>query len=305
MFTDVTDAAGLADIKNITGAAFGDMDGDQHPDILIVGGQEIAIYRNNGDGTFSQITSTTGVKLEGHGRAVCLADYDGDGAVDIHVASVGANRLYHSNGDGTFQDVTESAGVGGDCWSEAAAFGDYDSDGKLDLYIANWSEANVLYRNNGDGTFTDVTEVAGVGHDGSARGIAWLDYNSDGALDIFVANSNRQSNVLYRNNGDGTFTDVTQESGMLEPGWGEAVVTFDHDNDGAPDIYLVNSDGGNRLYENEGDGSFSDISRLAGVGCVGECVDAVSFDYDGDGDSDIYVARKGDASTLYKNNRIW
>jgi hypothetical protein len=305
VFADVTDTAGLANIKNITHSAFGDMDGDQDPDILIVGGQEAAMYRNNSDGTFSQITSTTGVKLEGHGRSVCLADYDGDGAVDIHIASVGANRLYHNNGDGTFQDVTESAGVGGDCWSEAAAFGDYNSDGKLDLYVANWSDANVLYRNNGDGTFADVTETAGVGHDGSARGITWLDYNSDGALDIFVANSNRQSNVLYRNNGDGTFTDVTQESGMSESGWGEAVVIFDHDSDGAPDIYVVNSDGGNRLYESKGDGYFSDISSLAGVGCAGECVDAVSFDCDGDGDSDIYVVRKGDVSILYKNNRIW
>ena len=303
-FTDVTDSAGLADIKNITGSAFGDIDGDQYPDILIVNGMEVAMYRNNGDGTFSQITSTTGVKLEGHGRAACLADYDSDGAVDICIASVGANRLYHNNGDGTFQDVTENAGVGGDCWSEAAAFGDYDGDGKLDLYVANWSDANVLYRNNGDGTFTDVTETAGVGHDGSARGIAWLDYNSDGALDIFVANSNRQSNVLYRSNGDGTFTDVTQESGMSGSGWSEAVVIFDHDNDGAPDIYVVNSDGGNRLYENEGDGSFSDVSSLAGVGCAGECVDAVYFDYDGDGYSDIYVVRKGDASILYKNNRM-
>jgi hypothetical protein len=263
------------------------------------------VYRNNGDGTFSQITSTTGVKLEGHGRSVCLADYDGDGAVDIYIASVGTNRLYHNNGDGTFQDVTENAGVGGDCWSEAAAFGDHDGDGKLDLYVANWSDANVLYRNNGDGTFTDVTETAGVGHDGSARAIAWLDYNSDGALDIFVANSNRQSNVLYRNNGDGTFTDVTQESGMSESGWSEAIAISDHDSDGDPDMYVVNSDGGNRLYENKGDGSFSDVSSLAGVECAGECVYAVSFDYDGDGDPDIYVVRKGDKSVLYKNNRIW
>jgi len=187
-------------------------------------------------------------------------------------------------------------------WSEAAAFGDYDGDGKLDLYVANWGDENALYRNNGDGIFTDATETAGVGHSGSAKAVYCLDYDADGASDLFVVNSYQQPDVLYRNNGDGTFTDVTQTAGLDDDTWGEAVAFSDYDGDGDIDIYLVASSGGNVLYANNGDGTFSVATKVAGVGNTSEGTAASFGDYDNDGDMDIYVVNKGRANVLYMNS---
>jgi len=301
-FEDVMDVAGLQRFTDSISAVFGDVDGDDDLELLVINPQALALYRNNGDGTFTEMTKEAGIQSEGGFRKVILADYDGDGSLDIYIASIGKNRLYHNNGDGTFQDVTESAGVGDACWSESAAFGDYDGNGKLDLCIANWGDANALYRNNGDGTFTDVTETAGVGHAGSAKAVAWLDYDADGKNDLFVVNSYQQPDVLYRNNGDGTFTDVTQTAGLDDETWGEAVSLGDYDSDGDIDIYLIASSGGNVLYANNGDGTFSVATKVAGAGSIGENVDAVFVDIDRDGVLDLYVVKKGGQNTIYRNS---
>ena len=198
-----------------------------------------------------------------------------------------------------FSDVTDIAGVSCTGYSNGVAWGDYDNDGDLDLYVANLSEANVLYRNNGDGTFTDVTSEAGVGCTGYSRGVAWGDYDNDGDLDLYVANSDG-ANVLYRNNGDGTFTDVTDEAGVGCTGSSRGVAWGDYDNDGDLDLYVANFYEANVLYRNNGDGTFTMVG--AGVGCTGSSKGVAWGDYDNDGDLDLYVANWDEANVLYRNN---
>ena len=301
VFADVTDIAGLATIESIIDAAFGDIDGDGDLDILIIDGQDVAIYLNDGDGTFDEITPLTGVKREGGVRALCLADYDGDGHLDIYFARIGPNRLYHNNGDGTFADVTETTDVGDAGWSEAAIFGDCNGDSAPDIYVANWGAANVLYRNNGDGTFTDISDAAGIGHPGSAKDILFCDYDGDGDSDLFVANGGNQPDVLYRNNGDETFTDVTIAAGLGGQTWTEAAACGDYNGDGHPDLYLIVSSGANLLYRNNGDGTFSRTQQMSGGDAAVEATAAAFFDYDGDGDVDLFIANFGQPNALYRN----
>jgi tetratricopeptide (TPR) repeat protein len=298
-FTDATDAAGMQGLADAISATFGDVDGDDDLDLLVINTRAMALFQNNGDGIFTDMTSEAGIQSAVGAREVILADYDGDGAPDIYIAGVGANRLYHNNSNGTFQDVTEEASVGDAGWSEAAAFGDYDGDGRPDLYVANWGSANALYRNNGNGTFTDVTQTAGVGHDGSAKAAAWLDYDADGVLDLFVVNSYEQPDVLYRNNGNSTFTDVTETAGLDGKTWGEAFAFSDYDGDGDIDIYLVTSRGADVFYANNGDSTFT------GNGIVGENADAAFFDMDSGGGLDLYVVQKDGQNVLYRSFRTY
>jgi len=301
VFTDATDIAGLATVESAIDAAFGDIDGDGDLDILVIDGQDVAIYHNDGDGTFDEVTPLTGLKREGGVRALCLADYDGDGHLDIYLARIGPNQLYHNNGDGTFMDVTETAGVGDAGWSEAAVFGDYNGDSAPDIYVANWGAANVLYRNNGHGTFTDISDSADIGHPGSAKDVILCDYDGDGDSDLFVANGGNQPDVLYRNNSDETFTDVTIDAGLGGQTWTEAVACGDYDGDGHPDLYLVVPSGSNLLYRNNGDGTFSRAEQMSGVDAAGAASAAAFFDCDGDGDLDLFMANPGQSNALYRN----
>ncbi len=239
---------------------------------------------------------------------VAIFDYDGDGYPDIYFVNGGrmpslikdspqySNRLFRNNGNLTFTDVTDKAGVAGAGYGMGANAGDYDNDGKLDLYVTNVT-GNQLFHNNGDGTFTDVTAKAGVGG-GSFEGrkmwsvaAAWVDYNNDGLLDLFVSNYcqwapdvgppckvNGQRvycnpryykplpNTLYRNNGDGTFTDVSQETGIAQhPGRGMGVAIADYDGDGFPDIFVANDDTPNQLFHNLGGKKFEEVAADASV----------------------------------------
>jgi hypothetical protein len=353
-FTDVTKPAGLAfnhafssEQKYIVesmsgGAAFFDYNNDGLPDIYLInsptvdmalkgGKARCALYRNNGDGTFTDVTDKAGVGYPGWGMGVCAGDYDNDGYVDLYVTCFGPNVLYHNNGDGTFANVTEKAGVGDPRWSTGAAFADYDNDGYLDLVVVNYVDVTLeklpefgkdknceyrgikvqcgprglpgagdrLYHNNRDGTFTDVTKAAGVSDPRGdyGLGVIWTDYNDDGLVDLYVANDS-VPNFLYKNNGNGTFTEVgfaagvaVNEDGIEQAGMGVTVGDYDHD--GRFDIFVTNfSEDYNTLYRNLGKGLFSDASHASRTAISSYPYLAWGtkfFDYDNDGWVDLLV----------------
>ncbi|RKU06689.1 hypothetical protein C6503_25625 [Candidatus Poribacteria bacterium] len=318
------------------GSAWGDYDNDGDEDIVAVGTyQPHALYRNNGDGTFTDVAEQAGIADPRGGWGSLFADYDNDGYLDLYITRSGwsgaaENTLYHNNGDGTFTDVTYTAGVADPQSSFCAAWADYDNDGYLDLYIADGvigdGAANVLYHNNGDGTFTNTAESAGVADTGNSLGTAWGDYDKDGYIDLHVINFG-QSNVLYRNNGDGTFTDVTPTTGMNIPVT-DAFVTFflDVDNDADLDIFISNSgsfqafiagqitgiaphDADRQvLYRNNGDGTFTDVTRESGLYHAFGAMGANFGDIDSDGYLDIYLATGApqmgrlERDALFRNN---
>lgn len=269
-FLDVSSAAGI-DFKNqyyprflSEKLAFGmirygpggiaavDYDNDGSYDLFIPDGVESKLFRNRGDGSFEDVTAQAGLAgLDGVSVGV-FGDFDNDGWKDLFVSrTFTPNQLFHNNGDGTFSDVTAKSGIGADCCTTVASWADYDNDGFLDLYVGRYldprkvipttfyarnGEPNQLYHNNGDGTFTNVTEHAGVGETGLCLGNVWGDYDDDGDVDLYVVNDFGRS-TLYRNNGNGTFTDVTVETNTLAYGAGMNASFADYDNDGRLDIY--------------------------------------------------------------------
>ena len=281
------------------------------------------------------------------GAGCAFLDYDNDGWMDIYLVNSGPcdfyrpdpalrNALYHNNRDGTFTDVTPKAGVGGNAYGMGVAVGDYDRDGLPDLYVTQYPNS-ILYHNNGDGTFSDVTAKAGVGAPGWSTSAVWFDYDNDGQLDLFVCRFVDYSKAklkfcgdaltgerhfcipsiydpmpcwLFHNNGDGTFTDVSKESGIahsLAKAWG--VVAADINNDGRMDLYVTNDTAPNFLFANRGKGKFDEIAMLAGVGVnvfgkprSGMGVDA--GDYDQDGWIDLFEANVDhEMFSLYHNNK--
>jgi len=270
---------------------------------------------------------------EGTGSGCAWIDYNNDGLLDLYIVNgrhvdgltdhsapdgVGAtNHLYRNNGDGTFTDVTAQAGVPGNGFGVGITTGDFDNDGNEDLYITNFNSA-ILYRNNGNGTFTDVTARGGVNNPNFGTGAAFLDYDRDGRLDLFVGNylkyepGNRQyysaqqypgpleyapeTNRLFHNNGDGTFTDVSAASGVAaQPGRAMGVTVSDYDADGWPDIYVANDTMASFLYRNNHDGTFSDVAADTGAayGQNGEASTAmgpVFGDYENKGHQDLFVS---------------
>jgi hypothetical protein len=329
-FTDITDQAGIK-FKHVSspekkyivesmsgGVALFDYDNDGYLDIYLVNSLTVdlvkskqktrsALYHNNGDGTFTDVTDKAGVGDIGWGMGVTIGDYNNDGWDDIYVTCLGPNHLLRNNGNGTFTDVTQKAGVGDPRWSTGAVFVDYDNDGKLDLFVANYVDFDVnnlpefgkgrtcqfkgvpvqcgprglkgagdsLYHNNGDGTFTDVSKKAGVADlDGYyGLGVIASDFDEDGLVDIFVANDSTP-NFLYHNDGDGTFKDIGFSSGTAvnENGseQGSMGVTLgDYDHDGRLDLFITNFDDDyNTLYHNDGKGSFTDVSYAAKVAAI-------------------------------------
>ena len=336
LFTDMAANLKMDKVDGGRGSAWGDYDNDGDEDIVAVGTyQPHVLYRNNGNGTFTNVADQAGIADPRGGWGSLFADYDNDGFLDLYITRGGwsgaaENTLYHNNGDGTFTDVTHTAGVADPQSSFCAAWADYDNDGFLDLYIADGvigdGAANVLYRNNGDGTFTNIAEIAGVANTGNSLGTAWGDYDKDGYIDLHVVNFG-QSNVLYRNNGDGTFTDVTSIAGMTLPVT-DAFVTFflDVDNDADLDIFISNSgsfqafiagqitgaaphDGDRQvLYRNNGDGTFTDVTRESGLYHAFGAMGANFGDIDSDGYLDIYLATGApqmgrlERDALFRNN---
>ncbi len=301
-FTDVAATLGVND--TVPGmAVWGDYDSDGDLDLYLIGwNSESLLYRNNGDGTFTEVGASAGVNGTGQGLGGGWADYDRDGDLDLYVIHVNnANFLYRNNGDGTFTEVGASAGVNNSGNAAGVAWGDYDNDGDPDLYIAHDGSANLLYRNNGDGTFTEVGSSAGVGDTGAGRGVGWGDYDKDGDLDLYVAMTS-VANLLYRNDGDGTFTEVGSSAGVTDPAnSGSGVAWSDYDNDGDLDLYLSNFSTANRLYRNDGSGTFSEVGGSAGVADTGAGRAVGWGDYDNDGDLDLYLVNAA-ANRLYRND---
>jgi hypothetical protein len=292
------------------------------------------LFHNNHDGTFTDVTEKAGVANERWGFGVAIGDYDNDGWPDIYVANFGKNRLYHNNHDGTFTDVAEKAGVALGGWSAGPTWGDYDHDGLLDLFVPGYvkydpdhppesrpgpasdcqfrgikvmcgprglpGERDHLFHNNGDGTFTDVSEKAGVSDKPGFYGLAsvFVDVDDDGWIDLLVANDSTP-NYLYKNRHDGTFEDVSYLSGfaLSEDGREQAsmgIAVGDFNRDGKVDFYITSfSDDYNTLYINDGDGNFTDKTYPAGLGdptipFLGWGV--VALDFDNDGLTDLFVA---------------
>jgi len=258
------------------------------------------------------------INLYDHGSGLAVGDYDNDGREDIYFLNqLGPNALYRNVGDGSFVDVTAKAGVAiGKRVSVGATFADYDNDGWADLFVTTTRGGNVLFHNRGDGTFEDVTAAAGLSHVGHSQTAVFFDYDNDGYLDLFLTNtahwstdvfdsaasyfegkpdlgslltSAKESNILYHNNGDGTFTDVTDRAGLRGRGWAGDVAVFDYDEDGFLDLFVPSMVGRGQLYRNTGHGTFRDVTAetlgrtpYGAVGCK-------VFDYDGDGRLDLFV----------------
>ena len=248
---------------------------------------------------FENIGASSGTDKMDIGRGSGWADYDGDGDLDVFAVGVNSpHALFRHKGDGTFTNVTVSAGLSNSLGGWSALFADYDNDGDPDLYVTRngWAGyvPNTLYRNNGDGTFMDVTQEAGTGDPSDSFTAAWADYDRDGFLDLYVANgvSSRHGslNSLFHNNGDGTFTDVAISAGVFDGRHSIGCAWGDADNDGYPDLYVVNYGDDNGYYHNNGDGTFSDWTAKAGVAAPQYGFVTFFFDYDHDGDLDIFVS---------------
>jgi hypothetical protein len=325
-----------------TGVAIFDYDNDGWPDIFLVNGTKIEgfpagqapsnrLYRNNHDGTFTDVTAKAGLTATGWGQGVCVGDYDNDGWEDLYITYYGKNRLYH-NDHGVFSEVAEKSGVAGSgkSWGTGCAFIDYDRDGRLDVVVSNYVDfdlstapapgerptcmwkgvpvmcgprglsgsKNILYHNKGDGTFEDVTTKAHIDRtDGHyAFSISTFDFDEDGWPDIFVACDSTPS-ILYRNNHDGTFTDVAvtagaafNEDGREQAGMGSTIA--DYNGDGHLDIFKTNfSDDTSTLYKNNADGTFTDATSAAGLGLYTQYLGwgTMFFDVDDDGWPDLVL----------------
>jgi hypothetical protein len=258
------------------------------------------------------------VNLYDHGSGVAVADFDGDGYEDVYLVNqLGPNALYRNQGDGTFRNVTEKAGVAlGDRICVSATFADYDNSGRQSLFVTSTRGGNVLFQNQGDGTFKDVTKQAGLLHVGHSQAAVFFDYDNDGFLDLLllntanwtgsladqasryytgkgdlfeVAGSTREYNILYHNNGNGTFTDVTEKSGLKGKGWGADVAVLDYDGDGRLDVLITCMFGPSQLYRNNGNGTFTEVTRdVLGPTPAGG-MGAKVLDFNNDGKPDLFI----------------
>ena len=320
------------------GCAFLDYDNDGWMDIYLVNSGKCdfftpnpplrnALYKNNRDGTFTDVTLEAGVAGGGFGQGVAVGDYDGDGFPDLYVTQYGRSILFHNNGDGTFSDVTEKAGVAAPGWASSAVWFDYDNDGRLDLFVGRFvnfsKELNKpcgihddgrhhycipkiyspmpswLFHNNGDGTFTDVSQESGIaGRLGKVWGVVATDINNDGLIDLWVSNDT-VSNFLFVNRGKGKFDEIATTAGVAYSDAGRArsgmgVDSADFNEDGWMDLFVANLDRELfAIYKNNHDGTFDDVALSTGIAKATKFMSGWGlkfFDYDNDGDLDLFLA---------------
>ena len=320
------------------GCAFLDYDNDGWMDIYLVNSGKCdffapnpplrnALYKNNRDGTFTDVTEKAGVAAGGFGQGVAVADYDGDGFSDLYVTQYGRSILYHNNGDGTFSDVTEKAGVAAPGWASSAVWFDYDNDGRLDLFVGRFvdfsKELNKpcgihddgrhhycipkiyspmpswLFHNNGDGTFTDVSKESGIASRlGKVWGVVATDINNDGLIDLWVSNDT-VANFLFINRGKGKFDEIATTAGVAYSDSGRArsgmgVDSADFNNDGWMDLFVANLDREMfAIYKSNHDETFDDVALPTGIGKATKFMSGWGlkfFDYDNDGDLDLFLA---------------
>ena len=310
-FSDVTVSANVANSLQAaprvgTGATWGDYDNDGDLDLYVtnwassVSNSLNRLYRNNGNGSFSDVASSSGMgSVARNSVAAAWADYDNDGNLDLYVVNFfEQDQLYRNNGNGSFSRVTASAGVNviaqGD--ETNATWGDYNGDGLLDIYVCKRRFRNTLYHNNGNGTFSEVGESAGVADNRDSEGAAWCDYDGDGDLDLYVVNRD-QNNALYKNNGSGSFTEVACEVSIDNTDIGRNASWIDYDLDGDFDLYVVNV-GGNALYRNDGNDTFTNVADgdIKNTGSSWISWTSSWADYDLDGDLDLFVANGAESS---------
>ncbi len=318
-----------------SGGLLFDYDGDGWLDVFLVDGGSVVdpraaaqarsrLFHNRRDGTFDDVTAASKIEHHAYGMGACAADYDNDGHEDLYLTNFGANALYRNNGDGTFADMTRAAGVGGSALSTSCAFADIDNDGRLDLFVTNYVDpednsktcgdsrvraycrpdvyngaASVLYRNNGDGTFSDVTRASGVYRtDGKGLGVVFGDYDDDGRVDFFVAND-LVPNFLFHNEGRGSFREVGLSAGVAVASDGRARAGMgtdfgDYDGDGRLDLAVTNFEmETHNLYRNLGGGLFADATLASGMAAATLRFlgfGAVFLDYDNDGSLDLAIA---------------
>ena len=354
-FVDVTEEAGVGDEGYGFSCAAGDYDNDGFLDLYVTNFRADVLYRNDGDGSFTDVTRSAGIANDEWSASASFADYDNDGDIDLFVANYVQYRiddtplcgtsgvrlhcspdvfpgtqslLYRNNGDGTFTNVTHAAGLtnSGDK-AMGVVWSDYDNDGDVDLFVANDRTPDRLYRNDGEGTFTDVALIAGIalsenGVAMSSMAAAFGDIDGDGWFDLAVTNYHDEPNMVFRNDGDGFFSDVTYQSGVGGEGmnflsWGGEFADLDNDRD--LDLFVTNGHMDqnvrvarpsltyaqpNQLLENRGDGIFDDVSAFAGDGLSLHKVSrgAAFGDFDDDGDIDLLVTNCGQAPDLLRND---
>ena len=332
---------------NGNGAAFFDYDNDEDMDLLVVNGSTLenienggdpmaVLYRNNGEGKFSNVTAAAKLTRNGWAMGACIADFDNDGHHDAYLTAYGPDVLYKNNGDGTFSDVTMQAGIANPGWATNCAFGDYDLDGDVDLYVANYvrfdrktvpkrganelckfmgrdvlcgprgldGEPDMLYRNNGDGTFTDVTKAGGVEQPAMyGFGVVFTDMNNDRYPELYVANDSKPS-FFFVNQKDGTFSEEGLFAGVALNAAGTeqasmGVAVGDYNNDGSFDLFVTNfSQDSNVLYQNDGSAFFTDVTFPAGLG-------ASSMAYLGWGTSFMDLDNDGRLDLFIANGHVY
>jgi len=343
-FVDVTRAAGLASFQHVSGSpaknyiieatgsgvALWDYDNDGWLDAYLVNGStwaalegrepppSAALFRNNHDGTFTDVTAAAGVPNGRWGQGVCAGDFDNDGWLDLYVTNFGRNRLYRNTWQRTFTDVAESAGVAVDGWSTGCAFGDYDGDGKLDLFVAEYINldpakpppappgAGAVHKDAGPPSSAPEQRGMGAAY---SPGLPYCEYRGQPVM-CGPRGLKGEQDRLFQNNGDGTFTDVSARAGVADPAgfYGFGVAFFDFDDDGRLDLFVANDSTPNYLYRNQGDGTFKDVSYTSGAaldetGREQAHMGVAIGDYDSDGRDDIHVTNfADDSNVLYHND---
>lgn len=312
LFTDISDIAGTGNGVSNNGVVIGDFNNDGFEDMFIPARLgENRLFKNLGDGTFEDVTASSGIEASGLTMTGAWGDIDNDGDLDLFIGNYYtaglpfSNYLYLNDGNGVFTDISMSSGVSTNDQTRSVHMIDLDLDGYLEIYVCNLAQQNVLWKNNGDNTFQNNTSVSGLFDSLISMGAVFFDYDNDGDQDVYLTHDANQQYIMYENDGNGVFTDVSEQTNLNVAGQGMGVDHGDVNNDGHLDIYVTNL-GPNFLLLNDGNGSYTEIASSAGVADIGMGWGCFFLDYDNDGWEDIYVINDSNFSPqsnkLYKNN---